>query len=143
MAKLIFATKEDFEARGYVAETLTTEVLNERLAGASRFIHSQAPRLQADVLAGRVDVALVADIVCRMVARTLSRGQLDGVSQFSQTAGPFTQSATVANPAGDFYLTRAEKLSLGMGRGKAFEIDLLAGSRRGCAGDVFGPYFTS
>lgn len=52
-----------------------------------------------------------------------------GVSSMSTTDGPFTQQFSYANPQGDLYLTKTERKSLGVGVGRAFEVDLLAGDR--------------
>lgn len=66
-------------------------------------------------------------VSCAMVERAMKAdGQAAGVSQMSRTMGPFAQSATFANPTGDLYLTKAERRLLGIGKQRAFSIDLLA-----------------
>lgn len=57
---------------------------------------------------------LLTFICCSVVRRALaSAGDtgeiMAGVSQTSQTVGAFSQSWSFSNPAGDLYLTRAEK----------------------------------
>ena len=49
----------------------------------------------------------------------------DGVSSFNETAGPFTQQVSFANPTGDLFLTRAEKARMGVGVATAASIDLV------------------
>jgi hypothetical protein len=64
-----------------------------------------------------------------MVKRAMASPVSDldaSISSASRTAGPFTQQTTFANPSGDLYLTKAEKLSLGCGKQRAFEVDLAA-----------------
>lgn len=56
-------------------------------------------------------------VSCAMVNRSLLASSSDsfGVSQASYTMGPFTESATYANPSGDMYLTASERRLLGVG----------------------------
>ena len=70
-------------------------------------------------------------VVCAMVKRAMAGPAGVGVNSFMQGAGPFQQTTQFSNPTGDLYLTKAEKRSLGVGRQKAFEIDLLAGGGDG------------
>ena len=68
-------------------------------------------------------------VTCAMVRRAMTSpagDDISGVSQQSMTSGPYTQQWTFSNPTGDLYLTKAERQSLGIGRQKAFEVDLLA-----------------
>lgn len=70
-------------------------------------------------------------IVCAVVRRSMQGpGEALGMEQVQQSAGPFQFSHRPVNPHGDFYLTRMEKKALGDGKQRAYEIDLLAGSRR-------------
>ncbi len=63
--------------------------------------------------------ANVRAVVCACVMRAMSAPEgLFGVTQASETAGPYTQSASYANATGDLYLTRAERLRLGIGRAR-------------------------
>lgn len=50
-------------------------------------------------------------VCCMIVIRALQSTQ-SGVSQQSQTTGPFSMSFSYANPSGDLYLTRAERLAI-------------------------------
>lgn len=52
-------------------------------------------------------------VTCAAVIRALQSGDMAGVTQSSQTAGPFSQSWSYSNPSGDLYLTKQEKRSLG------------------------------
>ena len=64
--------------------------------------------------------AIIEAILSRMVLRADSSADFDGaaVSQFSQSASPYSASVTFANPTGDLYLTRQEKAWLGLKRQK-------------------------
>lgn len=66
----------------------------------------------------------LSDVACSMVHRALGEddGQCDipfGASQFSQTGGPYTRSATLSNPYGDLFMTEAERRKLGIGLPRA------------------------
>lgn len=66
----------------------------------------------------------LSDVACSMVRRALGEdaAEIDipfGASQVSQTGGPYTASATLANPYGDMFMTKAERRKLGIGRARA------------------------
>ena len=67
-----------------------------------------------------VNVRNLLNVTCEVVHRRLSVPvDMLGIKQYSTTAGPFTQSGTLANPSEEMYLTQAEKRLLGIaGRGK-------------------------
>lgn len=121
-----FATAEDFRAR--YEEEVGDERLAALLGDASAYLlgYLLAHRPDAD-LEGEPMASNLRTVCCAMVHRMVGvPSGLAGVSQFSQTAGPFTESATAANPSGDMYLTAAEKALLGVPgtgyRGRLFAI---------------------
>jgi len=63
------------------------------------------------------DDAAYRAVCCAMVHRVMiSPSWLAlGVTQRSQTSGPFTESMSFNNPNGDLYLTKAERKTLGLG----------------------------
>lgn len=65
------------------------------------------------------DAEIAKDVCCAMVERALAayNDDLVGIRQASETEGPYTWSGTFSNPAGDLYITKAEKRSLGVGLG--------------------------
>jgi phage protein gp19/gp15/gp42 len=72
----------------------------------------------------------VADVVCDMVAYMQRSAVGDvpfGATQVSQTAGPYTQSASYKTPTGSLSFTRVHRRRLGLPVSRAFNIDLLAG----------------
>lgn len=70
-------------------------------------------------------------IVCAVVKRSMAiPDEYEGLSNVQMGAGPYQRSGTVANAHGDFYLTRLEKKALGVGKQRAGEVDMMAGSRR-------------
>lgn len=99
------------------------------LARASRMVRARKPGIDTQIAAEKIDADLVGDVVCAMVKRAMQGPvDLDGITQSSQTGGPFSESVTFANPSGDLYFTKTEKVDLGIGGVKAGSIDLLAES---------------
>jgi hypothetical protein len=49
-----------------------------------------------------------------MVRRSMSSGDVDGISQMSQTIGSTTASVQWSNPSGAFYLSQLDKETLGL-----------------------------
>lgn len=118
-----FATHVDYEERGYANPFATGGILDARLAAASRHVRGRCPDVDGKIDAGDLDPELVTDIVCAMVHRSASQVDLAGVASQQQTAGPFSQSLSFANPHGDLYLTKGERRSLGCGQ-RAFTVPL-------------------
>ena len=70
-------------------------------------------------------------VCCAMVERALAPLGTDmyGVTQYSQTAGPYSGSMTYSNPMGDLYVTREERRRLTRGTSAIFGIDPNWGAR--------------
>lgn len=84
-------------------------------------------RIAIDATNEAQTMALTA-INCEMVKRAmLSPVDAPPLSQFSQTAGPYTESQTYVNPTGDLYMTSAEKKTLGIGGQRIGSISPLIG----------------
>lgn len=107
-----FAAVEDYEARyGEVEDRDRVETL---LSDATAFISSQPG---FSLSCGGVGQNLVR-VTCAVVHRSLVAGDLSGLSQVSEGAVGYTASATVYNPGEDFYLTKADRRSIGLGGGR-------------------------
>lgn len=111
---MAYATWEDYERHKSV--TLTDEQQAEvtaKLEDASTILGAMV-----EVDASDLDqLDLLEMVACNMVERAMQSGETApiGVSNMSYTMGPFMQSATMANPSGDMYLTSSEKRWLGIG----------------------------
>lgn len=115
-----FATIADLEARWRTLsndeETRATALLTD----ASSRIRVMAAQEGVELGTDDDSVSTLKSITCSMVIRAMLNGT-DGTlapigsSEASWTAGPFTSSATFANPTGDLYLTSAEKSLIGLG----------------------------
>jgi hypothetical protein len=110
---MAYATIDDLEAR-YGEVPLGLRGQAEALLGDA-----------ATILDARVEVDPTDEqqlerlrlVSCAMVNRALMAAESEayGISDASYTMGPFTQSATFANPSGDLYLTKGELALLGVG----------------------------
>lgn len=108
-----------------------TDVSDERLLA---MLKSASRELAAELRAANIPyddpddelAADLSDVTIAMVHRALGDPEGDGgpqipfgASQFSQGAGGYTRSATLANPYGDLFVTEAERRRLGIGLAKA------------------------
>jgi hypothetical protein len=124
-----FATPEDVAARWRELtgpEEARAEVL---LGDASRIVRRRWPDIDARITAGTVDADDVRMIVAGMVKRAMLGPDVDGVTEQSESAGPFAVNRRFANPLGNLYLSTSdiEVLDPGepSGGGKrAFVVDL-------------------
>ena len=112
------ATVFDYEARYGEAED--PERLSVLLEDATAFVMAQ-PGVS---LPGDSDAccsvmrANLTRVICAVVHRALSAGELAGLSSVSQGASGYTATVSVANPGEDFYLTKADRQALGIGVGR-------------------------
>lgn len=107
-----FATVNDYEAiYGEVEDAGRVSTL---LGYASAFIMGQSGfQLNPDDL---VQDANLRRITCALVHRSLSAGDFAGISSYSESGVGYSANVSISNPAGDFYLTSAErKLLCGSG----------------------------
>lgn len=119
-----FATATDLADRWRPLSEEETTRATILLEDASRLILDEDTRgIYAEAL-DPASMSLVR-IVCAMVKRAMlaPTGDAGPVSQMQQSAGPFTVSATYSNPAGDVYLTSAERRALGFSRQRAGGFD--------------------
>lgn len=112
---MAFATVSDIASRWRTLDS-------DEQALATTLLDDAAAMLSARVLVDISDsqqLDLLKIVSCNMVIRAMSATQADnyGASQMSMTAGSYTQSWTYANPSGDMYLTKQEKIMLGIGAG--------------------------
>lgn len=118
-----FASTEDLVKRWRPlssTETETAAVLLEDASVEVRLLLKRAgvPEVEVDADAARI-------VVCGMVKRSMIAGDNSpGVTTSQETTGPFSRSFTYANPTGDLYLTKREKLLLGLGAQSAFTIPM-------------------
>jgi hypothetical protein len=131
-----FATVIELEARWRTLSTAEKTRATALLGDASYMVLARCESANevddADVQGQAQRAAVLRTIVCAMVQRSMLAGDSSpGVKTAQETAGPFSQSFTYANPTGDLYLTAAEMKLLPCGRQVAFTVpmnDWLRGS---------------
>lgn len=127
-----FADVEDLESRWRPITVAGERDRAEELIGdASAMIRVELPDIDRRITVQPPATAPVMDsripllVVCAMVRRAMAGSDLGAdVSQLGQTAGPFSQQVTFANPSGDLYLTKKDRKMLGIGRQRAGSVDL-------------------
>lgn len=118
-----FATIEEFKARWPDMPVGADSFATTLLGDASQYMLDVCPTVMS------VSNSTRRRVVCAVVKRSMIAAEsgAEGMESINVGTGPFQDSWKPSNPHGDFYLTKQEKLSLGMGRQRAFSVDLLAG----------------
>lgn len=123
-----FATDEDLSAfwRPLDAEEGPRAVVLLRIVSA--LIRSEFSDIDDRIEAGTLDIELPKFVACAAVKQAMVAGDLVGVTESSETVGPFANSSKYANPMGNLYLTREWRRMLRPGGGtrRAFTINPLA-----------------
>ena len=102
---------EDQEAT--IAETL----LVRATAHVSALLSKHGVRVDAS---DEVQSTNIKSVVCNMVRRSMSAGDVEGLSSMSQTIGSTTASVQWKNPDGAFYLSKNDKEILGISGKSAY-----------------------
>ncbi len=133
-----FATVEDYEARQGPLPAEDRARCEALLADASAAMRSRFRAFHGTRYDEGVNESFDdnATAVCVAVAaRALSVPEsLSGVTQYSQTAGPYSASATYSNPSGDLYLTKTDLRALGLVGTRLRVIDAMTEADRGGEG---------
>lgn len=118
-----FATVQDLKDRWPDFPTGAETHAGVLLGDASQYILDVAPS------AANATENTRKRVVCAVVKRAMQAedSDINGYESYQQGAGPYQATLKPLNPHGDFYLTGQEKRALGVGRQRAFSIDLLAG----------------
>lgn len=103
-----FAWVDDLAARWHSLTDSERATAATLLADASDVIRTTVPTWTT------ASPDTLCRVTCSMVKRAMIAADNVGVSQASETVGPFANSWTYSNPGGDLYLTKWEKRSLGM-----------------------------
>lgn len=125
-----FADDTDYQTRGLDQGPWTTDVLNAKLAEASRKVRARAKSVDARIAAGTLDRALVTDIVCAMVSRAVPlEGGIpipSGAETAQLSVDLFQQSFRFGSGgAAALYFTKEERRTLGIGGSRVAYVDLL------------------
>ncbi|AKV55082.1 phage protein Gp19/Gp15/Gp42 [Bifidobacterium actinocoloniiforme DSM 22766] len=121
-----FATTDDLAKRWHELTDAETRSAMELLDDASDKIRQRVPETN-DTMWIETHMRTLRRICCAMVKRAMqqdSAGVPGGVSQTSETVGPFANSYSWSNPDGNLYLTKEELRDLGVAKQQAFSIDM-------------------
>lgn len=105
------ATVEDVAARWRPLTSEEVLIVQTLLDDASDIVRVRFPSVDADIASGAVSAATAVRVVAGMVRRAMMNRDTEGVTQGSETVGPFTQSASFANPNGNLYMSKDDLLS--------------------------------
>lgn len=119
-----FATTDDLQARWRTLSEDEQAMAEVELLDASAFIAGQLSKygvsvIPSDEVQAQNLVRVTCDVVRRSMSPRLDAAQGTPLAPFTEstvTADVFTESYKYANPLGDYYLTSADKASLGIGR---------------------------
>lgn len=113
---MAYATLDDLQKRWRTLNPSESERATMLLDDAAVLIQAEFRRNQKEIDPEDEMLSSALKIVsCSMVKRMMSTpAAVDGVSQMGETAGPFNQQFTFANPSGDMYLTTREYGMLGI-----------------------------
>ena len=123
-----FATVEDLQAGWRTLAEGEKGIAAELLLRASAQLASMlAAHGKAVDAEDELQAVNLKTVTCSMVRRSMSSGGADGVSSLSQTIGSTTAAVSWSNPDGAFYLSKHDKLALGIGGGRVGWADLAGG----------------
>lgn len=106
-----FATADDVAARWRVLTPAEQDQADTLAGDASVLLRSRYADVDSRVASGDLDPATITIVVAGMVRRAMIGAAAgDGVTQSSETAGPFSHSQSYANPMGNLFLTAADDL---------------------------------
>ena len=125
-----FATVQDLEDAWRPLTPDEVETAGHRLATSSLLIRRLKPSIDVEVLDDEVLREVVTFVVCDMVKNSMTSKEVPhGVSQFTNSTGPFSQTMQFSNPEENLYFKKMHRRLLGLDE-ESFTVDLLGGSTR-------------
>jgi hypothetical protein len=104
-----FASADDVAARWRVLTPAEQELADTLASDASMLIRARYSDVDARVATGSLDEDVLTAVVAGMVRRAMIGAAAgDGVTQSSETVGPFSHSQSYANPMGNLFLTATD-----------------------------------
>lgn len=125
-----FATVQDLEAEWRPLSPDETEAAERRLSTSSLLIRRLKPSIDDEIADDEVLREVLTFVVCDMVKNSMTKTEVPhGVSQFTNSTGPFSQSMQFSNPEENLYFKKMHRRLLGLDE-ESFTVDLLGGSTR-------------
>ena len=130
-----FATIDDVTTIWRRMTSEEQERASALLAVVSASLRAEADKVGKDldkmIAASAAYAAVAKSVTVDVVARTLMTStEQEPLSQFSQTAGPFTASGTYLVPGGGLFIKRSELARLGLRRQKVGAVDIYGTTAR-------------
>lgn len=123
-----YASTADLVARWRPLTVSETAKATALLEDASVMIRAEFPDVDARIAADpqTLDPGVPKMVACAMVKRAMLPGMDDApmASSVQQTAGPFSQSTSFANPTGDLYIATGERRMLRSTGSQAFTVKM-------------------
>jgi hypothetical protein len=107
-----FATADDVSARWRSFSDEESELADQLAKDASLRVQALYPTILLRIAAGTVQEEIVRIVVCGMVKRAMLSLGAEGITQLTESGGPYSESRTFANPSGNLYLTAEDKALL-------------------------------
>lgn len=104
-----FATSDDVANRWRPLTPAEATVADTLVLDASSLIRARFPGIDSQAASGQLDPNVLTMVCAGMVKRALI-APAEGVSQSSETVGPYSQSQTFANPMRNVFLTAADEI---------------------------------
>lgn len=118
-----FATSDDVAARWRPLTSVEQEQADTLVGDASVLLRSRYGDIDARIASGDLDAGAALVVVAGMVRRAMVGAAAgDGVTQSSETVGPFSHSQSYANPMGNLFLTAADDLLIRGYRPRAMSV---------------------
>lgn len=108
MPDTAFASSDDVADRWRPLSEDEQALVNVLIDDASTLLRARFPGID-DQIGSTLDEGTVTIVVSNMVRRALI-APLDGVSQETQTTGPYSHSTSFANPMRNVFLTAADEM---------------------------------
>jgi hypothetical protein len=122
----LLATVEDLINRWRPLSQAEQDKAAVILGDASALIRDECPGIDQRIADGEVSALTVTSVVCQVVKSAMqSPVDTPPVASTSQTLGQTGVSFTLVNPAGDLYVTRAQRRRLGYGLAVAETVSMI------------------
>jgi hypothetical protein len=116
-----FADPGDVAARWRPLTDLESVTAQALLDDASALIRAEYPGIDGQIASGAVSAQVVLAVTAGIVKRALI-APADGVSQQSETVGPYSHSQSFSNPLGNVFLTAADRVLIEGYRPRAMSV---------------------
>lgn len=100
-----FAISQDVANRWRPLTAEELSIVDTLILDASDIIRVRFPDVDARIVSGALAQSTVVRVVSGMVRRAMLNRDSEGITQGSETVGPFAHSQTFANPNGNLYLS--------------------------------------